>query len=203
MLAVLAVLAACDRSRSASSERERGASADHAASGSASAASTTGAEAFAPMRVGDVAPPMTVAALVGAPIRLGGAGPVTVLNLWATWCTSCREEMADLNAMHAEFAPLGARVVGVSIDAGDPSLVARFAKSAKLAFTVALDPTQDVKQQYQIVGVPETLVIAADGRIAWRHVGNIHTVTDSLRGSIRAALASASAVTRGTPSMTP
>ena len=45
--------------------------------------------------------------LSGDTISLGGNSPLTILNVWATWCTSCREEMADLEVLHRELSSRG------------------------------------------------------------------------------------------------
>ena len=67
---------------------------------------------FRPLQTGDTVPHYASASLRGDTVRLGGAEAVTVLNVWATWCTSCREEMSDLEALSREFSPRGVRVVG-------------------------------------------------------------------------------------------
>jgi cytochrome c-type biogenesis protein len=149
--------------------------------------STNGA--FRPLDVGDAAPAYVSRTLDGDTIRLGGAREVTILNVWATWCTSCREEMADLEALSREFAGSGVRVIGVSVDGGNESRVRRFAESEKLTFAVAHDPEQRVQQIYQVVGVPETFVVGKDGTVLFRYVGNIHPVLDSVRAVVSRATA--------------
>jgi cytochrome c biogenesis protein CcmG, thiol:disulfide interchange protein DsbE len=148
---------------------------------------TPARDAFKPLTVGDAVPAYASRTLAGDTVRLGPSQPVTVLNVWATWCTSCREEMADLNALHTQFHGRGVRVIGVSVDASDESRVRRFAEEQKLEFDVAHDPAQRVQQVYQVVGVPETFVIGTDGRLLWRHVGNLHPAIDSVRAVIERA----------------
>ena len=143
--------------------------------------------AFRPLAVGEVIGAYAVPTLAGDTVRLGGTGRVTVLNVWATWCTSCREEMADLTALHEEFAPRGIRVLAVSLDAEDDR-VRRFVEEENLTFAVARDPEHRVEQVYQVVGVPETFVIGSDGRLLWRHIGNVHAVMDSVRAVLAAAV---------------
>lgn len=145
--------------------------------------------AFRPLVVGEAVRAYAVPTLAGDTVQIGGTGRVTVLNVWATWCTSCREEMADFNALQKEFAPHGVRVVGVSVDADNGSRVRRFVEEEKLTFIVAHDPEGRVEQVYQVVGVPETFVIGKDGRLVWRHIGNVHGVVDSVRAVIRSAVA--------------
>jgi peroxiredoxin len=143
---------------------------------------------FRPLQIGDVVPVYAVRTLAGDSLQVGGAGqPVTLLNVWATWCTECEAEMTDLLALHREFAPT-ARIVGVSVDAGDPSHVSRFAEKQGLTFSVALDREQRVKRLFQVVGVPTTFVIDRQGRLVWQHVGNLHPVRDNAVAAIREAL---------------
>ena len=139
------------------------------------------AGAFRSLDVGDRAPLYASATLNGDTVRVGGRQQVTVLNVWATWCTSCREEMADLESLSREFAGHDVRVIGVSVDGGDGTRVRRFAENEKLTFTVAHDPEQRVQQLYQVVGVPETFVLDTNGRVLFRYVGNLHPVLDSIR----------------------
>jgi peroxiredoxin len=96
--------------------------------------------------------------------------------------------MADFNALHREFAPRGVRVLAVSVDADNGSRVRRFVEGERLAFTVGLDPDRRVDQVFQVVGVPETFVIGKDGRLVWRHIGNVHAVMDSVRAVLAGAV---------------
>jgi peroxiredoxin len=143
--------------------------------------------AFRPLDIGSRLPRFTITTLSGDTITLGGTSPPTILNVWATWCTSCREEMADLEALQRDLSPRGVRVVGVSVDVGNGARVRQFAAHERLTFIVAHDPAQRVQQLCRIVGVPETLVIGADGRLLWRWVGNLHPVIDSVRRVVTTA----------------
>lgn len=150
--------------------------------------------AFRPLSVGDPAPVYAVArlTLAGAPadtLRVGGAGqPVTLVNVWATWCTSCREEMGDLEALHREFGPRGLRVVGVSVDNGPEARVRRFAERERLTFALAHDPEGRVQDAFRVVGVPETYLVDGAGRVRWARAGNVHGVLGEARGAIAEAL---------------
>src|SRR3979411_803605 len=105
-LAVLALAAGC------SSSPERGA-------------------AFRPLSVGDRSPASAVRTLAGDSVRVGAGTPV-LLNVWATWCASCREEMADLAAIDRAYAPRGVKVLAVSVGKGDGTRGKRFAGAQKV-----------------------------------------------------------------------
>jgi cytochrome c biogenesis protein CcmG/thiol:disulfide interchange protein DsbE len=138
---------------------------------------------FRPLMVGDAAPAYAVRTLTGDSVRVGAGTPV-LLNVWATWCTSCREEMADLAALDREYAPRGVRVLAVSVDAGDGTRVRRFAEAEKLPFAVAHDPAGVVQKTFQAVGVPETYLISGDGRLAWVQRGGLHGAPAAVRATL-------------------
>lgn len=130
------------------------------------------AAAFVPLQTGAEAPQYSIVSLKGDTMNIGGVEKPTVLNVWATWCESCREEMAALDSLNTEFGS-SARVIGVSVDQGSSEKVKRFAESNHLHFAIAHDPAGDIQSTYQIVGVPTTFVIGKDGRVLWQHTGNI------------------------------
>lgn len=155
---------------------------------------TTGTDAFRALQVGDLAPSYSMLVVAGArsgdSLHVGttGAAALTLVNVWATWCTSCRKEMADLDALHREYGARGLTVVAVSVDKGDAARIQRFAKSERLAMSVAHDPRGVVQALFGVVGVPETYLINGEGRVLWKTAGNVHGVLDEARTVIARAL---------------
>jgi peroxiredoxin len=147
------------------------------------------AQAFRPLAPGDTVPPYAAPTLAGDTVRVAAGGPLTLVNVWATWCASCREEMADLEAVHRDYATRGVRVVAVSVDDGDPARVRRFVERAKLTMPIALDPAGAIQQAYSVVGVPETFLVGRDGRLVWRQAGGLHGAPAAARTAIDRALA--------------
>ena len=167
--------------------------------GRAAAADAHTGAAIQPLAIGDAPPPYVAALLADSlgiarpdSVRVAAGGPVTLLNVWATWCESCQEEMADLDSLHREFGGRGLRVIGVSVDKGDGTRVRRYAEAQHLAFSIAHDPDARIEDSYQTVGVPETYLVGKDGRLRWRHAGNLHPVLGDVRSAITRELASAS-----------
>lgn len=154
---------------------------------------TGGGDAFRPAQVGDLMPAYTMPTLRGDTVRIAAGMPVTLLNVWATWCTSCREEMAALDTLERQFGPRGLRVVAVSVDGGDPARVARYVHDAGLTFTVVHDPAGVVEDRYAVVGVPSTFLVGTDGVLRWQQAGNVTDSLASLRSAIDRALAHAPA----------
>lgn len=140
--------------------------------------------AFQPLSIGAAAPAYAAATLAGDTVRVGGKEEPTILNVWATWCAACQEEMAALDSLAREFKSRGVRVIGVSVDEGEPERVRRFAASNHLGFTIAHDPSAGIEQSYQLVGVPTTFVIGRDGKLLWKRTGNIVGVLGEVRAAV-------------------
>jgi peroxiredoxin len=176
LLVMMAVMASACGESSARTSARRGASAG-ARTGEAS------------LEIGHPLSEYRATTLSGTPVELGGrGGPLTLVNVWATWCTSCKEEMQDLAAIHRDYAPRGVRVVAVSVDAGSEALVRRFVQGEALPFPVVHDRAGTIQQQYHVVGVPTSFLIGPDGRLLWRQVGGIHGNLPKVRVEMENAL---------------
>jgi cytochrome c biogenesis protein CcmG, thiol:disulfide interchange protein DsbE len=98
-------------------------------------------------------------------------GKVVFLNIWATWCAPCREEMPSIESLYSNFkADKDFVVLAISQDT-DGNAVGPYIKQNHLKFTVLLDPRNEVGEQYDVSGIPETFIIGRDGRIVAHHVG--------------------------------
>jgi cytochrome c biogenesis protein CcmG/thiol:disulfide interchange protein DsbE len=146
------------------------------------------AAAFKPLDVGASVPQYAALTLAGDSIHVGGNEPPTVLNVWATWCTSCQEEMAALDSLRTQYQAKGLRVVAVSVDNGNIEKVRRFAESNHLGMTVAHDPMSSINQTFEVVGVPTTFIVGRDGKLLWRHTGNVTDVMADARAAVEKAL---------------
>ena len=109
--------------------------------------------------------------LGGQPAQLSSLrGKVVVLNFWATWCPPCVEEMPSLNRLHAQLAPLGGMVLGVSVDK-DEEAYKKFLQDHQIRFPNHRDGSSAIASEYGSVMFPETYIIARDGRIARKIIG--------------------------------
>ena len=98
-------------------------------------------------------------------------GRIVVLNFWATWCIPCKQEMPDLAAIQNEYAAFGVQVVGASADQiADRVKVLQFIKQTKINFPVWLGATTEDMKKFGVgPGLPATVVIGRDGKIAVLH----------------------------------
>ena len=134
---------------------------------------------------GKLAANFTLKDLNGNPISLASLrGKIVFLNIWATWCAPCREEMPSIESLYNAFkANKDFVVLAVSQDT-DGGSVRPFVQRNHLQFTVLLDPRNEVGERYDVSGIPETFIIGRDGRIVAHHVGPY----DWANGDIREAL---------------
>lgn len=120
---------------------------------------------------GKVAPDFTLPLLRGGEISLADQkGKLLFINIWATWCAPCREEMPSMQKLYEHFKGRDFEMITISIDKGKPEVEA-FVKELGLTFPVALDPSEKVSKAYQITGVPETYIIGKDGVIMHHILG--------------------------------
>ena len=144
-------------------------------------AACEGQEAL-PGSVGAPAPPYAAVTLGGDSVSLAAMrGEVVLLNMWATWCHPCREEIPALQRLHERLSNAGLRVVGVSVDAGgEGERVAAFAREFGVTYDIWLDPEERVAQTFYTLGVPTTLLIDRTGTIRWRHTGPVKETDPNL-----------------------
>ena len=95
-------------------------------------------------------------------------GRTVLMNLWATWCVPCREEMAALNALQAKAGSPAFEVVAVNVDSGAPEKRLAFLEREKIdALKGYSEPTMalfnDLKRKGLAFGLPVTLLIGTDG----------------------------------------
>jgi cytochrome c biogenesis protein CcmG, thiol:disulfide interchange protein DsbE len=126
-----------------------------------------------PVAAGRMAADFKLQDLEGRTISLSSLrGKVVFLNVWATWCGPCREEMPSIESLYEEFSnDKDFLVVAVSQDTMGSKAVVPYVKKNGIKFTVLLDPSNEVGEAYDVSGIPETFIIDRDGRIVAHHVG--------------------------------
>jgi thiol-disulfide isomerase/thioredoxin len=96
-----------------------------------------------------------------------------VLNFWSSTCSICVSEMPALEQVEHDF---GNQVNIVGIDVADPrSKAARFAATLGVTYPLLADPEGTTAADYQVTGLPVTLVISTTGSILERHQGALTT----------------------------
>jgi len=100
------------------------------------------------------------------------SGRVVLLNVWATWCAPCREEMPTLDALQARLGGADFHVLALSIDRAGLDPVRRFYAEIGIA-RLGLYLARDIRAMlaFSVIGLPTTLLIDRQGRELGRLVG--------------------------------
>lgn len=119
------------------------------------------------------APQAQVKLLDGQPFDTASLhGKVTLVNFWATSCTTCVGEMPEMVQTYDRFAPKGFQLLAVAMQYDPPDYVRNFAAQRKLPFTVAMDTTGSAAKAFHDVRLtPTSFLIDKSGRIVKQYVG--------------------------------
>ena len=126
----------------------------------------------------------SVRALDSTDVRVGAGQPVTLVAVFATWCTTCRSEFATLDSLRRALAPRGIRVVALGVDEGDDTRVRRFAAARAGRVLVAHDASGAVGRAFGTVGVPESYLVDSMGVVRWHAQGELRGAIPSLRRAL-------------------
>jgi len=131
----------------------------------------------------------------GAPLSLEDLrGDAVLLNVWATWCAPCRQEIPFLAGLQTRYGASGFRVIGVSIDAAaDREKVIATAPDFGINYDIWLDPEERIAGVMRYGGLPASMLIGRDGVVRWTHVGVIREDTPGFNDALREVLASGGA----------
>lgn len=99
-------------------------------------------------------------------------GRVVVLNVWATWCGPCRDEMPSLDRMRAALGDAPVELVALSVDQGGTELIRRYYRDNGLdALEVYRMPFDAAEKALALPGIPVTLIVDREGNEAGRVIG--------------------------------
>jgi cytochrome c-type biogenesis protein len=147
------------------------------------------------VEVGFEAPSYAARNLTGDSVSLALLrGKPVLLNVWATWCLPCKEEIPYLEALHGKHAAQGLQIVGVSVDArGDEAKIGEFAKDFRMTYPIWRDPDERVNSRFLAIGVPSTYLIDRDGILRWKHLGTLRATTPGFSAALELVLREGSA----------
>jgi peroxiredoxin len=125
------------------------------------------------LKDGQLPPDFTLKDSTGANIQLSAyKGKVVLLNFWATWCGGCKVEIPWLVEFEKRYKNSGLAVIGVSMDENGWKTVKPFLEESQINYPVVIGDDAMAKA-YRVVGMPMTILIGRDGKIAARSVGII------------------------------
>ncbi len=120
------------------------------------------------------APDFTLPDLQGKPIRLSDYhGKTIIIDFWATWCPPCIFQIPKLNKLAAAHREKGdVVVIGVSVDADGPAVVAPWVEEHAVGYTIVCGD-EDLAAEFEVFGFPTLVIVGPEGELDSRHAGLI------------------------------
>lgn len=127
-----------------------------------------------PIALGLPAPDFTFPGINGKMVSLSDyRGKVVLVNIWATWCPSCVDEMPSMEKLYQKLKGEDFEILAVSIDSLGVKVVAPFMKKYKLTFPALIDSAGTIRIAYRTTGVPESFIIDKDGILVKKIIGSL------------------------------
>ncbi|GAE36854.1 TlpA disulfide reductase family protein [Halalkalibacter akibai] len=103
-------------------------------------------------------------------------GDVLILNMWASWCEPCRDEMPDLMRLQSDYESKGLTVLTVNMQTFERTLkdAPAFIEEMNITLPVFFDENGVVADRYKVVALPATYIINRDGTIEHFIRGEVH-----------------------------
>jgi thiol-disulfide isomerase/thioredoxin len=140
---------------------------------------------------GPAVPKVTGTTLAGGKFALAQyRGDVVVMNFWGSWCTPCRAEAPVLSSLSRHFGGQPVRFLGIDIR-DSPASAEAFQRDFHITYPSLNDPGDVIALGFRNTvppaGIPTTLIIGRNGRVAARVIGAVSY--PGLRGLISRAVA--------------
>jgi len=128
--------------------------------------------ASGPLAVGQRLPNMPLSGLNGPQRTMESyRGRPLIINLWASWCAPCRQEMASLERLAWRDEGRAFAIIGISTD-DDPAQALSFLKSAHATISQFIDSGQKLEDLLGASRIPLTVLVDAQGRVQQRVYGS-------------------------------
>jgi peroxiredoxin len=125
-----------------------------------------------PIKIGLAAPDFRFPGLDGKTVGLSDyRGKVVLVNIWATWCPSCVDEMPSMQKLYQKLQGEDFEILAVSIDSLGEMVVAPFMQKYKLTFPALIDSAGTIRRSYGTTGVPESFIIDKNGILVKKIIG--------------------------------
>ncbi len=95
---------------------------------------------------------------------------VVYVDFWASWCIPCKKSFPWMNKMHEKYKDQGLKIIAVNVDENSAD-ADEFLADTPAKFTILRDPEGELAGQYELVGMPTSLLFDTEGKLVSRHVG--------------------------------
>lgn len=119
-------------------------------------------------------------------------GQVFVLNIWASWCGPCRMQIPELNKLYEDYSKRGVAFIGLTTESPtkDAKTVRAFVEKSKMKYKNGWIRSESAMMLLtgKFPSIPQTYLVAADGRVVVHLVGFTQTLSQILRDGLEKAL---------------
>jgi thiol-disulfide isomerase/thioredoxin len=123
----------------------------------------------AEMQAGEQFPALDASVLAGNPVP-ATTGKVTLVDFWASWCAPCKASFPTYTQLHAQYAPHGLVIVGVSVDE-NPAKFAAFVRQLAPPFAIVRDAGHQFVARVKVAAMPTCFLLDRTGRVRFVHHG--------------------------------
>lgn len=117
------------------------------------------------LQVGDPAPDFKLTDLNGEEHQLSDyKGQGVFVNFWGTWCKPCEKEFPLMERQYQVYKDQGVQILAVNIAQSDYE-VKQYAEQRDLTFPIVIDKNKSVMEAYNVIPLPTTLLVNAEGNI--------------------------------------
>jgi thiol-disulfide isomerase/thioredoxin len=133
-------------------------------------------------------PELSLLASDGRPVmEAAGRWRAIYIDFWASWCGPCKLSFPWMNDMHEELAPLGLRIVGISLDRRESDAL-RFVEQVPTRFPIAMDPQAAAAKQFEVKAMPSAYLLRPNRELLYEHRGFRLEDRPMLERKLRSAL---------------
>ena len=127
----------------------------------------------------------------GQPADMSGyRGKALLVNLWATWCAPCIEELPSLGKLQQELGGENFQVVTIAIDERDPAKIEPFlAAHGASNLPVLIDVTRTIDKVAQVSALPTSLLVDRDGTVKAMLTGDARWTCGKALAAVKAFIA--------------
>lgn len=116
-------------------------------------------------------------------------GKVVLVNLWATWCGPCREEIPDFVELQDQYRDKNFEVVGIDVDENeDAEMIKKFGEKFNINYALAKSESDFHRQFLKITkvdAIPQTFIIDREGRLVGAFVGGGEKAVEKIKTTVR------------------